>query len=347
MKIASLDGIRAISILIVFFSHAGLSNLLPGGFGVTVFFFLSGFLISTLLFREWDRWGTISLKAFYLRRLLRLTPPLLLTLAAGVAMVALGWLENPVHWPTIASQIFFYFNIYFLLGLADPIPGTGVFWSLSIEEHFYFIWPILLIFLNRKKLSSNYVIAILVLILAWRSFRFFILGATEDEIYYGTDTRLDSLLFGCLLAMWIWQDTATRLFPQGKTGYVVISAALIGLITSFLIRSPEFRATFRYSLQGLCLLPLFYYAVSRPDWVIFKPLEWRIFRIIGLYSYTIYLVHFILIKAFVNIGLASHGTWSLAALAGIGSVMFAAAVYQFAERPLHPWRKSMTGHNSR
>src|ERR1700733_3228445 len=78
--IPSLDGIRAASFLIVFAAHAGLADLVPGGFGVTVFFFLSGYLITTLLRMEWQQSGTVSLKQFSLRRVLRILPPFYFTL---------------------------------------------------------------------------------------------------------------------------------------------------------------------------------------------------------------------------------------------------------------------------
>src|SRR5438105_2995303 len=79
-QIPSLDGIRAVSFLIVFLAHAGLERYVPGYFGLTVFFFLSGFLITTLLRREYDRTGSVSLSHFYLRRILRIFPPFYLVL---------------------------------------------------------------------------------------------------------------------------------------------------------------------------------------------------------------------------------------------------------------------------
>jgi len=81
LHIPSLDGIRAVSFMIVFLSHAGLERLVPGGFGVTVFFFLSGYLITTLLRMEAERTGSIDLRGFYLRRVFRIFPPFYLFLA--------------------------------------------------------------------------------------------------------------------------------------------------------------------------------------------------------------------------------------------------------------------------
>jgi peptidoglycan/LPS O-acetylase OafA/YrhL len=91
MNIPSLDGIKAISFFLVFFAHAGFGRVLvPGGFGVTIFFLLSGFLITTLLRMEYQRIKRISLKEFYLRRALRILPPLYVTLGLSILLVILG-----------------------------------------------------------------------------------------------------------------------------------------------------------------------------------------------------------------------------------------------------------------
>jgi peptidoglycan/LPS O-acetylase OafA/YrhL len=88
--IPSLDGIRAVSVLIVVLSHVGLGHVVPGGLGVTIFFFLSGYLITTLLLQEHARNGSIHVGRFYIRRFLRLAPPLMITLAVAYALVLSG-----------------------------------------------------------------------------------------------------------------------------------------------------------------------------------------------------------------------------------------------------------------
>src|ERR1051326_8050510 len=105
LQIPSLDGIRALAVLLVFAAHAGLNERVPGNFGVTVFFFLSGYLITTLLRLEWERTGGISLKAFYLRRVLRILPPMYLVLAAASLLTVAGLLEGSVQLDTLLAQI--------------------------------------------------------------------------------------------------------------------------------------------------------------------------------------------------------------------------------------------------
>ena len=199
--IPSLDGIRAISVLIVVFAHSGLESLVPGGLGVTIFFFLSGYLISTLMLTENERTGGISIFNFYARRVFRLMPPLIVTLAIAYGLTYSGWLAGGITSKGLAAQLLYFANYYGLF--FDPgntIPnGTGILWSLAVEEHFYIIYPILLTLLLRSALGPRGIGALLgivcVAVLAWRihlaqSPHFF-----SDRTYYGSDTRIDSIIY--------------------------------------------------------------------------------------------------------------------------------------------------------
>ncbi len=138
-NIPSLDGMRAVSVLMVFFAHAGLDHFIPGGFGVTIFFFLSGFLITTLLRAEFEKNHVISVKHFWLRRVLRIMPPFYLVLIATVISSAPGTLDLFA----VLAQFFNFTNYWVIVhgsNAGQPI-GTGIFWSLAVEEHFYLIFP--------------------------------------------------------------------------------------------------------------------------------------------------------------------------------------------------------------
>jgi Predicted acyltransferases len=343
--IPSLDGVRAVSIALVFLSHAGVSNLIPGGFGVTVFFFLSGFLITTLLTREQDRYGGISLKAFYLRRLVRLSPPILITMFAATALVVAGLAEGGLSLPTYLSQIFFFYNYHSLTpGAASSVEGLGILWSLSVEEHFYFIWPVVFIAIARGWIGIIGVLVMLTAILAWRYIRMTMMGEGEWTIYISTDTRIDSLLFGCLLALLIWRGHAARLFPEGRLARLaLIAGGLAVLIISFIVRDEVFRSTLRYTVQGIALMPLFYYAVQRPRDLLFRPLNWTPLQMIGVWSYTIYLCHFVIILSLVYSGVGELGNPVLVGLSAALSCGFAALVWRYIERPLKPLRSRLTG----
>ncbi len=343
--IPSLDGIRAVSILIVFAAHAGVSPLIPGGFGVTVFFFLSGYLITTLLCREYDRYGAISLRAFYARRVLRLTPPLLVTLAATAAAAWFGLVDGSFEPDVVASQIFFYFNYYWIYGNhLEGYAGLSILWSLSVEEHFYLIWPLLFIAIARGRIGTHHVLALLALILAWRCVRVLVFGAPEWTIYISTDTRFDSLLYGCLLALMAHNGAAERIFPAGRARWLLMAAALAVIFATFLVRDETFRSTLRYSLQGIALMPLFHYAVTRPQEPVFRPLNWAPVRRIGVYSYTLYLVHLVVILAMEHVGMDISNRLVFVPVAAAISLAYAAAVFEFVERPLAPLRKRIKGH---
>src|SRR4028119_1265646 len=154
--IPSLDGIRTIAFLIVFVSHAGATHLVPGGFGVTVFFFLSGYLITTLLRREYEENQVINLKHFYLRRLVRILPGFYLVLFLASILTLIGVLEGEMQLPGFLSLVLHYYNYYeaFAGGYGIP-PGTSVYWSLAVEEHFYCLFPFLYISLLKRGVSPQ------------------------------------------------------------------------------------------------------------------------------------------------------------------------------------------------
>lgn len=344
--IPSLDGLRAVSITLVLLAHAGVSDLIPGGFGVTVFFFLSGFLITTLMTREQDRHGSVALRAFYLRRVVRLGPPILVTMVAATALALAGLAEGDLSPAAYLSQLFFVYNYYALSdGAASSVAGLEILWSLSVEEHFYLVWPVLFIGIARGWFGLRAVLALLVAILVWRAVRVFAFGHDEWEIYISTDTRFDSLLYGCLLALLVWRGEADRLFPDTPLVRLpLIAAALAVILATFLVRDEVFRSTLRYTLQGIALMPLFHYAVRRPQDLIFQPLNWAPVRMIGVWSYTIYLCHFVIIHALAHTGVARIGDPAMLVLSVALSCAFAAAVHRFAEQPLKPLRSRLTGH---
>ena len=149
-RLPGLDGLRACSIVEVMVSHLAITNRLPwipafivallgirGGWGVTVFFVISGFLITHLLVLEETRSGRISLGAFYARRALRILPPALAYLAVVAVAAFAGWVRVT---PTdLLSSVFFFRNL-----TQSPDLYTAHFWSLSIEEQFYLCWPLTL-----------------------------------------------------------------------------------------------------------------------------------------------------------------------------------------------------------
>jgi peptidoglycan/LPS O-acetylase OafA/YrhL len=307
--IPSLDGLRAVSISIVLVSHAGYGDVVPGGLGVTIFFFLSGYLITTLLMDERERSGRINIGKFYLRRAFRLFPPLLATLVVAYSLVFFGLLDGGISWSGISAQLFYFANYYGLF--FDPgnttAAGTGILWSLAVEEHFYMIYPAVMVGLLALGLSKRRIVVVLaavcLAVLAWRMYLAGLPNFETERTYYSSDTRVDSIIFGCLLALAANPKEATfgtsNPFLQ-RTSAMLLAAAATVMVMTIVWRDGYFRETFRYSLQGLALMPLFYFAIKCAAQFPFTLLNYPLVARIGVYSYSIYLIHDIVIAVIVK-----------------------------------------------
>ncbi|TMC09381.1 MAG: acyltransferase [Chloroflexi bacterium] len=303
LHIPSLDGIRACAVLLVFAAHAlaqaGVTGVLPGEFGVTTFFFLSGYLITTLLRLEHEQSGAISFRAFYLRRVVRIFPPFYLALIIATLLWLVGGLpQGPAfELDGVAWQALFATNYWVILhgwwtGLA---PGTWIFWSLAVEEHFYLAFPLvyvlLLRFVRGRARQALILAGLCGVVLAWRLVLVLAFGAGKDRTYVATDTRIDSILFGCILGIVANPVLGPTRLDHRAWKFVLVPLALVGLLVSFVIRDAWFQETVAYTLQGICLFPLFIAAVRFPLWGPFELLNLAPVKFIGVVSYSIYLVH--------------------------------------------------------
>lgn len=187
----ALDGLRAVAIIAVVLFHCG-GGVVPGGYiGVDIFFVLSGFLITSLLASELESCGSIDLKRFYVRRFLRLAPPLLLMLAAFLIWAPLVWpSENHLRSAGIASM---YVADYAIPLIGEP-RHLGHMWSLSIEEQFYLIWPWLLVPLMRSRRAVLILGAAYLAVSAWRY-----VIPNPTAMYNHFDTHCSGLILGCAL----------------------------------------------------------------------------------------------------------------------------------------------------
>jgi peptidoglycan/LPS O-acetylase OafA/YrhL len=295
--VAELDGIRALAVGFVVSAHYALIPYTPGGFGVTLFFFLSGYLITTLFYSEFGSTFKISISQFYLRRWLRLTPPLVLSVVLGtvfyrVTRNAVGGQAVPTG--TTMAALLYYTNYYDLSWGMEPakVIPFGINWSLAIEEHFYLIWPLLLCrnIRNAQRLCLV-VTALCVGVLAWRFAARNVLSVSADYTYMATDCRIDSILYGALLRILFetcWAPAAVRLLRARMCQLL----ALLALLATFIIRDENFRQTLRYTMQGIALMPLFTAVLcDDPKTLVRRALSSRPMVLIGQLSYSIYLFH--------------------------------------------------------
>jgi peptidoglycan/LPS O-acetylase OafA/YrhL len=351
--IPSLDGLRGLSVLLVLSSHtlqsAQLRDVIPGSFGVTVFFFLSGYLITTLLRVEVEDTGSIAFGKFYLRRALRIFPPFYLVLLLAALRGHYGVLihtANHMEWSYVlgqALQLTNYLQIYF--PTEHLAPGTDIFWSLAVEEHFYLLFPWIFLWLVRleePRKRAAVLLAVCALVLLWRCYLEFALHSSYNRTYCATDTRIDSILFGCALALWGNPVLDPTRISENVWKYWLFPLSLAGLALSFGVSNPSFADTARYTLQGVCLVAVFVVAIRYPDWGPMRPLNSRLLSWIGLISYSLYLLHLCVLKVVYSVW--GHSIWVLLCVGWVASIGLAAAIYYAIERPAGRLRKRLSAH---
>lgn len=342
--IASLDGLRTFSFAIVFLAHAGLYYVIPGGFGVTVFFFLSGFLITTLLRIEFDQHQAISLKNFYIRRIFRILPPFYLVLACACLLTFAHVLTGPLDWHAVLAQACHYANYRIVYHGYRGFPlGTAVYWSLAVEEHFYLLFPLLYSSLRRARASARAQAAVLfgicALILAWRCYLVYALSSPVDRTYVASDARFDSILYGCALAVYGNPVLDGTRFSDKVWKLAWLPLGILGLGASFVIRDNGFRETLRYSLQGVCLLPVFVCAMRYADWGPMRVLNYRPIAFIGVLSYSLYLIHQVVLFALGPLTDPKIGQVGTSLLGLAVSLVLAWGVHVWIEQPFARLRK--------
>ncbi|PHQ58762.1 MAG: hypothetical protein COC03_07910 [Robiginitomaculum sp.] len=343
--IPGLNGLRALSVLIVIVAHMGFEHIVPGGFGVTVFFFISGFLITRLLLAESDSKGNVGLGKFYMRRIVRLYPALLFMLYLTACLYIILGYGHPAPME-LAAGVGYFTNVYQVVartaGELPFMPWTHL-WSLSVEEHFYLAFPLLVVAFRKNwrglALALGGIIGAAVL---WRAYIVF--GTTlpaQDYNYMMTDARLDSLAWGCLLSVVLHISGNAARFKH-LIGFIPTGLAFVGLGLSFIIRDEVFRYTLRFNVQGaaifVLILNLYYWRMLG---FAFKILDWKPLAWIGSVSYALYLWHVPIFDLFAR-GFGDSLVVSAAAVA----VSFGAAAFSFyyVERPFIALRQKYGSH---
>ncbi|QVL33802.1 acyltransferase [Telmatocola sphagniphila] len=229
-----LDGIRGLAIGLVLFSHSviydqftGLRSygLLSGHSGVSIFFVLSGYLITMLMLLEEGKTGRVSLRLFYIRRSLRLFPALWIYLGT-ICIIWIGGALPHHPWHSFISSLFYFRN---LVGQGHE---TAHLWSLSIEEQFYVFWPLLFILLKRRNKTRLIIVCGLILLITlWRVYAATAGLASDGALYIRSDFRFDSPLYGCMLAMAqrVWPISFNALISSNRTRSILEATGLLGL----------------------------------------------------------------------------------------------------------------------
>ncbi len=335
----SLDGLRGVCIAAVVLFHgcaqAGLVGWVRGGFiGVSVFFTLSGFLITSLLLREGSGPGNIQLSRFWARRIRRLWPAAFVVVAAVIALsvsgplvarssdtIAATW--NVTNWHVIASG-----ETKLLQTIVGPLGPT---WSLAVEEQFYVVLALLLVVVLRLRRSTTWltvaaVTGVLVPVVVSN-----VATDWQPSLEFNTVFRMPELFIGVLLAVWHrssrWQLTSTLL------GDVLAGCGLAALLGSFLLAdySPPWLLRGGYTLvafvTALTIIGLLQHGRAA------TALSWKPLRTLGVFSYSLYLVHWPVMSVLTRDRTGLHGIVLLAVLLAV-SIGVAWALHAGVERPV-------------
>ena len=296
--VPELDGLRGIAIIVVLIHHQLTTFSLKGGFlGVDLFFVLSGFLITGLLLSEFQHTGSISIRNFYMRRVLRLGPALALYLVACVIVAYHTQLISVQRQLKLIAYALLYSTNWRMAFDWDPmLDPTSIIWSLSIEEQFYLVWPLLLfaclaLGLKRKFIAMGLVTVIIAICLHRNSL--LAQAGNLTRLYYGTDTHADALLVGCLTALVPLQRITGRWFVRAST---ILGAGLFLYLTTVVEFTDQWLYRGGFTLTALIAGLVIAVAANAPPRPLSIALRWFPLRWFGRISYGLYLWHWLVIQ---------------------------------------------------
>jgi peptidoglycan/LPS O-acetylase OafA/YrhL len=317
----ALDGLRAVAVLLVFVGHSFPEAHFPGGLGVDVFFVLSGFLITLILLKEQERTGTIDLKRFYVRRLLRLYPPLI----AVVATTTLLWwaLDTTFLTQTTRAGIALTYLSNVVLTVTEaPMGALQHTWSLSMEEQFYLAWPLLLLILLRRGVRRETLLAV-TLLFAALSLAGWIVQEGELHHSYNPLTRAGGLLVGCA--------TAILLHRRSRYSPALAHSAVVGFALVVLLGSLDMFPNAYSHPVVILLMPFVIAYCAFGGGALARVLSSRWIVRLGLVSYAFYLWHFpILVLLQFNTPMPD---WAIGAIALPVTIVVSELSYRFVETP--------------
>lgn len=347
--ITGLDGIRAIAVIMVLAYHLKLALFKSGFLGVTVFFVLSGYLITGILISEVEEEGTIDLKNFWLRRIRRLVPAVM---SMAVVIIFVSAVVNRVIFTKgckdfLASVLGFnnwwqIFNkVSYFEAAGVPSPFTHC-WSLAIETQFYLIYPLILLGIyklvksreeGRAKRGLLFAGVTLMLALISVILMIVLFDPQQDasRVYYGTDTRAFSLLFGALLAiLWDYRMVPRRLSASVNMVLGSVSFAVLLVMTIAINGSSNFWYRGGQFVGTILTVLVIYTVLGRKTWLS-RFLSNPVLKWIGDRSYSIYLWHYPII---LLISKGIKASWWITLIEIVLSVVLAELSYRFIETPI-------------
>ena len=369
--IPALDGIRGVAILVIMGYHGGVFLTAGGFYSLDTFFALSGFLITSLLISEWQRTQIIRLGRFWARRARRLLPALLLMLL-GVALFA-AFVVPAGTYPTLRgdafSALFYYANWHFIAIGSNYFNQTALtsplthMWSLAVEEQFYLLWPLIVLGVFKLWKSTRALLVVAVVGALASAIEMALLYSPDDvnRLYYGTDTRAQSLLVGAALAtgLSLWADYRRRTgrvpsgterrfrslggdpawavqTARGRAAALVIGLAGVAasaLLWTLVTYNDPFAYRGGFLLAALATSAVLFSVVCAQRSILARCLSFAPLRYVGRISYGMYLWHFPL---FIYLDHARTGLlgYPLFALRFAVTLVVATASFYLVERPI-------------
>lgn len=319
--------------------HAGFGFAGGGGLGVDVFFVLSGFLITSLLLQEYRRDGHLRLRRFYMRRVLRLVPALVFMLALTLAVAAFLPLDLPPRFDVgvVVRGAIITFLYVSDVAVAFTPANVGPFfhtWSLSVEEHFYLLWPVTLLLMLRRSWSWQGIATALsvaiVVIALWR-LALSELGGRSFHVLYSFDTQSDHLLAGCVLAV-VLPHVIEPLGRHRRVLRAAAMAAFAGLAIMVVVTlSQRALVLVGYPLILTLSAIVVGYLASGPVTGPLRLLETALFVYVGRLSYAIYLWHYVVFHALTADALGTSKPISIT-IRIVATMAFAMLSYHLVEK---------------
>jgi len=310
--------------------HYTESPWVPGDLGVSLFFVISGFLITLLLLRELNATRTVSLRQFYARRTLRIFPAYY---AYILFSLSIDWIRG--HRWTLGlflAAIGYVVNYYNALN-GHPVTSVAHAWSLADEEQFYLIWPMIFLVLASRtaRTTQRILIGVVIAVVIWRSYLYLIRGVGAAYVYNAFDTRCDNLAIGCLLAFLSGEQGVSHWVRAIATKAWMPFVTLAVLYISRVLAPAKYHYSVGFTVDAILMALLIVQVMqltSQPAW---SWLNHPVTRFFGAISYPLYLYHGWGMSVATHLG--NHGVAVTTMLAIAASTCLACGSYYCVERP--------------
>ncbi|MCS5489020.1 acyltransferase family protein [Algoriphagus limi] len=294
--IPELDGLRALAVFLVMIAHSNIYFGSNGGIGVDIFFALSGFLITTLIFEEKDRYGKFNFKFFYARRFFRLFPALFFFLIVSLVLVLLFFKESwDIFIEEFVVSFFYLYNISWYWGVATEPFMLFHMWSLGVEEQFYIWWPLIIVFLTQIVKSKA-----IFQFLLFLSFLIFLFSFYLQKYLFFNSIFMDSIFFGSILGL-LRRNYSLKFIENNLVMFISLMLLFTFSIIDFDFISKLIKSGYRGIFGFLTCLVIINFVSKGQESSIKRLFRSKIFTFFGKLSYSLYLWHVVVFVCFREI----------------------------------------------